>query len=63
MRHPFRIVVAIILLLLGLVWIGQGIGLVGGSAMSGQSVWAVIGAILVAVAAVTAWTTRRPTES
>jgi biotin transporter BioY len=61
-RHPFRIVAAIVMFLLGIVWIGQGIGLVGGSAMSGQSIWAVIGAILVGAAAVTFWTARRPTQ-
>ena len=58
MRHPRRLVVAIALMLLGLLWIGQGIGLVGGSAMSGQSIWAVIGIVIIAAGAALAWTAR-----
>ena len=38
----------------GLVWLGQGVGLVGGSFMSGDPLWAVIGAALLLVAAVLA---------
>ncbi|MGO9180906.1 MAG: hypothetical protein ACLQBX_12450 [Candidatus Limnocylindrales bacterium] len=56
----FRLVVAIVLFLAGLVWFGQGTGLVGGSPMSSQSIWALIGAALVVVAAALAWTARRP---
>jgi hypothetical protein len=57
-----RFVVAALMLLVGLVWIGQGMGVIGGSAMSGQAIWAVIGAVLVAGAAGVAWTgrSRRP---
>jgi hypothetical protein len=54
-----RPVVAILMLLLGLVWIGQGTGLLGGSAMSGQTVWAVIGVVLVVGAAWLVWSGRR----
>jgi hypothetical protein len=42
-----RLVVAAILLLIRAAWIGQGTGAVAGSAMSGQSMWAVIGGIFV----------------
>jgi hypothetical protein len=31
----------------GALWVGQGIGLIGGSFMSGQAVWAVIGAVAI----------------
>ncbi len=55
----FRLAIAIVLLLVGLVWLGQGTGLVGGSAMSGQSIWALVGIVLVVAAAVLAWTARR----
>jgi hypothetical protein len=40
-----RLVIGIALCLVGLVWFGQGIGLIGGSFMSGEAVWAVIGAV------------------
>ena len=33
-----------VLLVVGLIWLGQGVGLIGGSFMTGQAVWAVIGA-------------------
>ncbi len=56
-----RGLLAIALLLVGLVWIGQGTGLIGGSVMTNQAVWAVFGGVLIASAAVLAWTGRRRT--
>ena len=38
-------VIGVVLCLVGAVWIGQGVGLIGGSFMSGEAIWAVIGAI------------------
>jgi hypothetical protein len=52
-----RWIAAALLALVGLTFIGQGLGYIGGSAMSGSSFWAVVGAILVVVAAFVAWTT------
>lgn len=53
------VVVAVVVGLLGLVWLGQGVGLIGGSFMTGQRTWAVIGAVLVLVAlAILAWARR-----
>jgi len=40
-----RLVIGVILLLIGAVWFGQGIGVIHGSFMTGQALWAVIGAI------------------
>jgi hypothetical protein len=37
---------------MGLVFLGQGLGLIPGSFMTGDPFWAVVGAILVAVAVV-----------
>ncbi|HSS35629.1 MAG TPA: hypothetical protein VLR93_05090 [Patescibacteria group bacterium] len=48
--RPSRLVVAVILALIGLVWIGQGSGMLGGSAMSGSPFWAVVGIVLIALA-------------
>ena len=42
-----RLVVGGILCLVGAVWFGQGIGAIGGSFMSGEAIWAVIGAVAV----------------
>jgi hypothetical protein len=57
-----RWIVAGVIIAIGLVWIGQGSGLLPGSVMSGDPRWALIGAILVAVGIVVAWTAfrRRP---
>lgn len=46
-----RIVIAVIIGLIGLAWIGQGSGLIAGSAMSGSLFWLVVGVVLVMVAA------------
>jgi hypothetical protein len=43
---------AILLGLMGLVFLGQGLGLIPGSFMTGDPFWAVVGAILVAAALV-----------
>ena len=53
-------VILVIALILGAVWIGQGVGLVGGSFMTGRREWAVIGSVLVCVAAPAPWWTSRP---
>jgi hypothetical protein len=58
MRAP-RLVLALVLALVGLVWIGQGLGLVGGSFMTGSAFWALVGVILVALAAVVLLIERR----
>jgi uncharacterized membrane protein len=49
-----RLAAALILGLVGLVWIGQGVGLIPGSMMSGSQFWAIVGAVLLAVAVVIA---------
>lgn len=53
-------ILAIILVAVGLLWTFQGLGVVGGSFMTGQSQWLYIG-LVVAVAGVAlfAWTLRR----
>jgi len=42
-----RLVIGVLLVLVGAVWFGQGIGAIGVSFMTGDAVWAVIGAICV----------------
>jgi len=50
-----RVVVAALLFVLGAVWIGQGIGVVHGSFMTGEAIWAVIGAIVILFAVSIVW--------
>ena len=40
------IVVGVLALLIGLLWTGQGAGLIGGSGMSGQRQWLLIGLVV-----------------
>ena len=42
-----RLALAAVVFLVGALWVGQGIGVIGGSAMTGSSFWGVVGAILV----------------
>ena len=42
-----RMVIGIVLCLVGALWVGQGIGWFGGSFMTGQAIWAVIGAVAI----------------
>ena len=41
-----RLIVAALLGVVGLVWIGQGLGYIGGSFMTRDLKWAVIGAVV-----------------
>ena len=47
-----RIVIAVVLGLVGLVWMAQGLGILGGGAMSRSFFWAVVGAALLAAGVV-----------
>ena len=44
-----RIAIGVVLIVVGAIWIGQGFGWIHGSFMTGEAVWAVIGAVAVAV--------------
>jgi hypothetical protein len=51
-----RFVLAAIVGLVGLIFVGQGLGILAGSVMSGDPFWAVVGAVMIAVAvAYAAW--------
>ena len=54
-------IIGIMLILVGIVWVLQGSGLIGGSLMSGQSFWLEIGIVLAIIGlGVTWWARRRP---
>jgi len=44
--------IGIVLILLGGLWILQGVGILGGSVMTGQTFWAIVGVILLIVGSV-----------
>jgi hypothetical protein len=62
-RRGLLIALAILCDLMGIVWILQGIGVLPGSFMTGQIVWAVIGAVLLFVSGLLLWAAFRPTAS
>jgi uncharacterized membrane protein len=49
MRQIVLVVIGLAVALAGLVWTLQGLGYVGGSFMSGATVWAVVGPIVALV--------------
>ena len=52
-----RWIIAGILVVVGAVWIGQGMGLFNGSGfMDNNRIWAVIGAVLIVAGVVVGWT-------
>ncbi len=57
-------IVGVILALIGLVWVFQGVGVIKGSFMTGQSMWAAIGVAAVVIGAVLLfYNNRRGTQS
>ncbi|WP_028645297.1 hypothetical protein [Nocardioides sp. URHA0020] len=52
MAKPLWVVVGVVLVLLGLLWTLQGIGVIEGSSMSGTTTWSIIGPIVLLVGAV-----------
>ena len=57
--RPTRLVLAAVLALAGLVWLGQGLGLIPGSFMTGSLFWAAVGVVLLVLAAVLVFIERR----
>ena len=52
-----------LLVLTGVVWIGQGLDLIQGSSMTGSAFWAVVGAVCVAGGlGLLSWPWRQPRE-
>jgi hypothetical protein len=49
-----QLIAGVVLALVGLIWALQGIGILPGSAMSGEREWLVIGAVVVIVGTVLA---------
>ncbi|MFG1962601.1 hypothetical protein [Nonomuraea sp. NPDC049028] len=51
MKAWIFLVLGVLLVLMGALWTLQGLGVVGGSVMSGVTLWAIIGPIVGAVVA------------
>jgi hypothetical protein len=46
LRRALGLSLAGVMVLVGALWTGQGLGWIGGSAMSGQDEWAIIGPLV-----------------
>lgn len=61
MKRIVTSVAGFVCILIGALWILQGANIVGGSVMSGESQWLVIGIVLAAIGVVLLWWgNRRP---
>jgi hypothetical protein len=45
MRSGLFVVVGVALIIAGVIWLLQGLGVIGGSVMTGVTLWAVIGPV------------------
>ena len=51
--------VAVLFAVIGVIWVGQGIGVIPGSFMTSDLRWAVAGAVMLLIAAALVWSSRR----
>jgi hypothetical protein len=49
MKNRLLLAAGALIALVGVIWTLQGLGVVGGSAMSGVTLWAVVGPVVVVV--------------
>lgn len=50
-------ILSVLMLLVGIVWMGQGANLIAGSFMTGQTLWLVVGAVVALLGAGLLWWT------
>lgn len=46
MKKAVAALLGVLMLAVGVLWTAQGLGYVGGSVMTGQSIWAILGPIV-----------------
>lgn len=59
MSPRLRVGLGVVLMIIGAIWGLQGLGVIGGSAMSGVTLWAVIGPLVVVAGLTLALSGRR----
>jgi hypothetical protein len=52
MSKPVLVGLGALLVVLGALWAGQGLGYIGGSVMTGKTLWAVVGPVVAVVGVV-----------
>jgi len=58
-KYIAMMVLGVVLVLIGLVWLLQGLGYIHGSGMTGNTLWAVVGPIVAVIGVVLAIQGRR----
>jgi len=58
-KRVVLLILGVILVLTGMVWTLQGLGLVGGSVMSGVTLWAIVGPVVTVGGALLLFAARR----
>jgi hypothetical protein len=62
MSRSVSVVLGVVLVLIGLLWTGQGLGWIGGSPMTGVTLWAVVGPVVALLGVVLVVRSRRGTS-
>jgi hypothetical protein len=60
-RRWLQVILGIVLLVFGVLWALQGLNIVGGSFMTGQTIWLIIGIIVALLGVWLLWTLRSGT--
>jgi hypothetical protein len=60
-KRPLLTVLGVVAILVGVVWMGQGLNIIPGSVMTGDPKWLVIGAVLAVVGVLLVIFSLRPT--
>lgn len=61
MSRSVTVILGVVLVLIGLLWTGQGLGWIGGSPMTGVTLWAVVGPVVALLGVVLIVRSRRGT--
>lgn len=62
-RRVLLLIGGLVLILVGVLWTLQGLGMVGGSAMSGVTMWAIVGPVVAVVGVYLIWRASRRTPT
>lgn len=63
-QRVIMLIGGVVLVLLGVLWTLQGLGKIGGSVMSGVTLWAIVGPVVAVVGAYLIWRgSRRPAST
>lgn len=62
MRRRYRAAIGVLLVVVGLLWTLQGLGIVGGSLMTGVTFWAFVGPVVAVIGVLVLLRSRIPPD-